>query len=108
MNINQLVEKIEGVWFTEPKEDIEVTGIYICDLLSWAMSHAKKGDAWITIINNSNVPAVAMLTDVACVILPENIQGDPVTLKKAETNGITIIGTKYNSFEICKLLNEWL
>jgi predicted transcriptional regulator len=108
MNINQLVEKIEGAWLTEKKEDIDVTGVYICDLLSWAMSHAQKGDAWITIINNSNVPAVASLTDVACVILPESIEADPMCLKKAEMNGITMIGTKFNSFEICKLINEWI
>ena len=41
---------------------------YAGDLLSWVMSHATAGDAWVTIMSNINVAAVASLTEVACVI----------------------------------------
>jgi predicted transcriptional regulator len=85
-----------------------IENVYICDLLSWVLSHASKGDAWITVLTNVNVPAVAMLTGVACVIIPENIEVEKYTLEKAEENGITIIGSRYNSFEICKKVIEKL
>ena len=46
-----------------------MTGAYTGDLLSYVMSRAKSGDAWVTIMSNVNVIAVAGLTDVSCVIL---------------------------------------
>lgn len=106
MNIDELITKIDGKLLTQNKEDlnVEVENVYICDLLSWVMSHAQKGDAWITVLTNVNVPAVAMMTDVACVIIPERIEVEELTLKKANENEIMIISSQYSSFEICKKL----
>jgi predicted transcriptional regulator len=108
MFITELLSKIDGKTLTACTVDMdtEIRDLYICDLLSWVMSHAKKGDAWITILTNVNVPAVAVLTEVACVIIPEDIQVEELTLKKANENGVVIISTKYNSFEISKKIVE--
>ncbi len=106
MNISRLIELISGKLLTENTSDLEneVKNIYICDLLSWVMSHAQKGDAWITVLTNVNVPAVALMTEVACVIIPEDIRMEDLTLRKANENGIIIIGTPLNSFEISKVI----
>ncbi len=102
MTLESLLQKIDGNVLTDNLEDITIENIYICDLLSWVMSHAKKGDAWITVLTNVNVPAVALLTEVACVIIPEGIPVEELTLKKAKENGILMIGTQYNAFDVCK------
>ncbi len=101
MTLESFLIKIDGKVLTDNAKDITIENIYICDLLSWVMSHAKKGDAWITVLTNVNVPAVALLTEVACVIIPEGISVEELTLKKAKENGILMIGTQYNAFDIC-------
>lgn len=108
MDIKELVGKIDGKFLTETANEITITNVYICDLLSWVMSHAQKGDAWITVLTNVNVPAVAIMTDVACIIIPEGIEVEELTLKKARENGIVIISTHYSAYEICKKVADKL
>lgn len=50
----------------------EVAGGYCGDLLSWVMSRAQSGDVWFTVMGNVNSIAVAMLADVACIVLCED------------------------------------
>lgn len=88
----------------------QVKGVYCCDLLSWVMSHAKKDDAWITIHTNVNVPAVAVMAEVSCVIIPENIEIEENTIEKAEKNEVVILSTELPaaeaSYNILKLLDK--
>ena len=60
----------------------EVTGCYIGDLLSWVMSKAQPGNIWITVQTNINILAVATLADTACIVIPEDIKVDDMTLKR--------------------------
>ncbi len=106
MNVGDLLEIISGELLTDNISalEVQVENLYICDLLSWVMSHAQKGDGWVTVLTNVNVPAVALMTEVACVIIPEGIKIEQLTLKRANENGITIVGTALNSFEISRKL----
>lgn len=74
MNVKELSQELFLTPLSLPHPEKAVTGGYTGDLLSWVMSRAKEGDCWITIMSNLNVAAVAALTDVACVILAENVQ----------------------------------
>ena len=56
-----------------PDGDRLISGVYIGDLLSWVMGRANSGDAWLTIMSNMNIIAVASLADVACIILAEGV-----------------------------------
>ena len=80
----------------------EVSGIYSSDLLSWVMSHAKTGNAWITVQVHPNVVAVASLINLSCIIIPENIEVENVTIERANEAGIPILQSEKNSFEISK------
>lgn len=84
--------------------DKELTGAYICDLLSWVMSHGKKGDAWITVQTHSNVIAVAVLLELACIIVPEGIEVEEETLRKACDEGIPVFQSSLSSYELAKEL----
>ena len=85
-------------------EDREVTGCYIGDLLSWVMGRAKPGDAWITIMSNVNIAAVASLADVACVILAEGVRPDAGVTEKADAQDIIIFGSDKTSYELAEAL----
>lgn len=82
-----------------PSPTREVSGVYIGDLLSWVMGRAKPHDAWLTIMTNVNVVAVASLTDAACVILCEGTSLDEETLKKAEEKEINVLTTPLTAYE---------
>lgn len=99
MTVAQITETLGLTVFSAPEPDREVTGGYIGDLLSWVMGRAQAGEAWITIMSNQNVAAVAALSDVACVILTEGVQPDPGLLQKAQTQGINLLGTDKGSFQ---------
>lgn len=78
-----------------------VTCGYTCDLLSWVMAHGKAGMAWITVQTHINVIAVAALMDMACVILPEGIEMEPASLKKAQEEGVTVLHSTLTAYELC-------
>lgn len=84
--------------------DKELTGAYICDLLSWVMAHGKKGDAWITVQTHKNIVAVAALLELCCIIVPEGIEVEEDTLSKADEEGIAIFQSDVSSYSIAKEL----
>lgn len=77
----------------------EITKPFCCDLLSFAMSKAPAGSAWVTVMGNVNTVAVAALTEVACVILAEGVELDQAAVEKAMEHGITVLKTKLPSFD---------
>ena len=80
--------------------DRDVSSVYICDLLSFAMSKAPADSAWITVMNNINVMAVAALADVACVLLCEGAQPDAPSVAKAESLDLAILTSERPAFAI--------
>ena len=108
MTVSQLIERMELTVFHAPEPEREVTGGYVGDLLSWVMGRAEPGQAWLTIMSNQNVAAVAALADVACVILTEGVQPDADLLKKAQAQGIDLLGTGASSFEAAAALSRTL
>ena len=73
----------------------------VCDLLSWVMAKGKEDMVWITVQTNLNVIAVASLHDLACVIIPENIEVPANTIAKANEEGITVLSSEKTSYELC-------
>ena len=80
------------------ESDKEITTCYIGDLLSWVMGRAPAGSAWITIMTNVNVAAVALLADTACVICAEGTEPDAALIEKAAQNGVAVLKTKLDAY----------
>lgn len=108
MTVAQITETMNLTVFHAPEADREVSGGYVGDLLSWVMGSAQPGEAWLTIMSNQNVAAVAALSDVSCVILTEGVQPDPDLLKKAQMQGINLLGTAMSSFQTALELGKIL
>lgn len=89
-----------------PDGEREIDGVYIGDLLSWVMGRASADNAWITIMSNINVVAVASLADVACVILAEGVELTPDTIQAAEGKQINILSYDKPIYETALALSE--
>ena len=91
-----------------PNPQRTISGAYASDLISWVMGRAKEGDAWLTIMSNINVIAVATLSDVSCVILTEGVALDETLLDTATEKGVNIISTVLTTYEASIKLAEAL
>ena len=86
----------------------EVTGGYCGDLLSWVMSKANEGDCWLTVMGNVNSIGVAVMTDVACILLTENAAFDDDAKLRAEQNGVIVLRSSENAFDLAVKIAEKL
>ena len=104
MTVGKLAQLAALTPITVSDPDREICGAYVGDLLSWVMGRATEGNAWITIMSNVNVIAVASLVDVSCVILAEGVKLDDGVEKTAEAKGINILSTEKSAYEMAKAL----
>ena len=108
MTVKSLAEKCGFDSLCLPDGEREVGGVYIGDLLSWVMGRAKADDAWITIMSNVNVLAVATLSDVSCVILAEGVTLDSELIKTAESKDINVLVSPLPAYETALKLQSLL
>ncbi len=101
MTVKQLADALALDAVCMPEADREVTGGYAGDLLSWVMGRANEGDAWVTIMSNVNIVAVATLADPACIILSEGVLPEDGVKEKAEGIGVNILKSKKDTFKLC-------
>lgn len=107
MKIKDLIQTRKFTLLNEVTSlDKEIESIYICDLLSWVMSHAGSKCAWITVQTHANIVAVALLLEMTCIIIPEGIKLEETTIVKAIEEDIPIISTKLNSYEIASMFSK--
>ena len=99
MTVAELSKKCGFTPVCMPAPDREVRDCYIGDLLSWVMGRAESDNAWITIMSNVNIVAVASLTDVSVVILAEGVVLDESVVSTAEKKGINIVSSSVPAYE---------
>ena len=108
MTVAELAEKLGAKVICLPNGEREVDGGYVGDLLSWVMGRAPADCAWVTIMSNVNVVAVASLADVACVIFSEDVMPDADAVVKAQKEGINLLSVSLGSYETSVKLSELL
>jgi predicted transcriptional regulator len=64
---------------------------YCGDLLSDVMANAPEGCAWLTIQSHQNIIAVAVLREMACIIITGGHSPDAEAVGKAENEGIPVL-----------------
>ena len=104
MTVSEIAEKLSLSPLTLPCGEREISGAYIGDLLSWVMGRAQSGDAWITIMSNVNIVAVASLTDVACIILAEGVTLEDHVRDAAEQKEVNVLCSDQTAYELAKAL----
>jgi predicted transcriptional regulator len=86
----------------------EIDGGYVSDLLSDVMGNSREGQVWVTLQTHKNVMAIASLKDLAAVILVKGFKPDEDMAKQSEEEGIPVLSTTDNAFEIAGKLYEIL
>lgn len=105
MNVKHLMSIANLRPITLPCPERKVKGAYIGDLLSWVMGRACEDNAWITIMSNSNIVAVATLADVSCIILAEGVKPDEGVTEIALSKGINILSSEDSAYGIARILS---
>ncbi len=108
MTVRELVDTGALKAAALPDGDREIEGVYIGDLLSWVMGRAGSGDAWITIMSNVNIAAVATLADTACIILAEGVQPDDGVTDIAHEKNINLLLSDRSAYDTAVWLHERL
>ncbi len=101
MTLEEIVRKLE----MEVKTSAEnlsrtVTAGYASDLLSDVMAHAEKDYLWVTLQLHQNIVAVAVLKELAGIVIVSGREPQQETLTKAEEEGVAILVTELPGFEV--------
>jgi len=108
MKINDIISSLELEEVNVCCRDREIENAYTGDLLSWVMTRLDANCAWITIMNNVNVIAVASLCEASCIIFTENAEISDDVIEKAKAQNINLLRTEKSSFEISYLIGKML
>lgn len=100
MTVKELADKLNLTVLTPGDPERDVEGVYCGDLLSWVMGRADEGCAWITIMSNQNVAAVAVLVDMACIILAEGVRPDDELKTRCESQDICLMSSPLGAYEL--------
>ncbi len=106
MTVNELAVVCGFEKVALPDGEKQVTCGYCGDLLSWVMGRAKENCAWITIMSNVNIVAVAALADVGCIVLAEGVTLDESVIKTADEKGINILSTELSAYDAAVMISR--
>ena len=108
MTLQDVIDQLSLTVVTRPRDFSGVTPIggYTSDLLSCVMAGAKKGAVWVTLQAHLNIVAVAALLEMSAVIITEGAQPEAATVAKANEEGVTLLATDKQSFEVAGRLWE--
>lgn len=107
IKLSSIVEKLDlEVKCGEELLDREVKGGYVSDLLSDVMANIKEGYIWITLQGHQNIVAVAVLKGIAGIIIINERQPEEETIEKAKDEGIPIMTSSRDAFELAGKLYE--
>ncbi len=101
MTVKELIKNLDlKVYSGEAGIENSITGGYSSDLLSDVMGHAQEGQVWVTLQTHKNIMAIASLKDLAAVVLVKGFQPEDDTAAQSNLEGIPILGTTKQAFEI--------
>ena len=105
------VEELRGLCQLEVAAGVkglarQVSGGYCGDLLSDVMANSTRGAVLLTIQGHQNVIAVAVLKELAAIILVNGRLPDEETKVKAEDEGIPILLSSLSAYQLAGQLYE--
>jgi len=100
MNLAELIQRLDLKVYAGKKDlGRTVSGGYASDLLSDVMAHGRKDHLWVTVQVHPNIIAVAVLKELAAIVLVNGREPAPETAARAEEKGIALCGTPLPAFE---------
>lgn len=100
MRLNEIKDRLNLKILTGNKNiESNVTRGYVSDLMSDVIAHGQEGDIWITYQTHVNVVAIALMKNMAGVILIQNRELIPSAAVKAEEEGLPVLISSESAFE---------
>jgi hypothetical protein len=84
----------------------EITGGFAGDLLSDVMARSKAGNLWLTLQTHPNIIAVAVLKELAAIVLVNGRAPEAATLAKAREEKVVVLVSPLPTFELAGKLYE--
>ena len=81
------------------RQEMEINGCYLGDLLSNVMGKAAPGELWFTVITNINIIAVASLIGLPGVVVLEGNWPETAVLERAEDQKIPVFSLDKSAYE---------
>ncbi len=101
MKVKELAEKFDlKVVAGHRGLDRDVKGGYSGDLLSEIMGNAGLGCVWLTVQGHQNIVAVAVLREMAAIVITGGGSPSPETIDKADSENIPLLTYKGSAFEL--------
>ena len=101
MNLDEIKNKLNLTLLTSSNPlNSEVSRGYVSDLMSDVIAHGKEGDIWITYQTHLNVVAIALMKNMAGVILIQGRELIPAAAEKAQEEGLPVLSSSKSAFEV--------
>lgn len=101
MTVDELCAKLNLEKITACNYDRTVDNCYCGDLLSHCMSNIKSNNIWITVQTNINIVAIAVLTELSCIIIAQDMPIDEKVVSKAASEGVAVMRSEKTTYELC-------
>lgn len=110
ITLHDYLQKIGGTNLTPGLDStaVEISGGYVCDMLSDVMGSARPGQAWITIMKHLNAVAVASMAGIPAIIMAKGFVPDAPVIAKATEEGICLISSDMDTFSLAGILYKLL
>lgn len=106
MTLSQIATRLN----LKPKNDAKPESVvafgYASDLLSDVLANAKKGTIWVTNQKHQNVVGVAVMLDLAGVVIAGGMEPDENTLEKSRDERVPLYTTDQSLFDVAGKLYE--
>lgn len=107
MTLKDIIEKLDlSIRCGENCLDRNVTGGYASDMLSNVIANSKKGDVWVTIQVHANIIAVAVLKELAAIIIVQGREPANDAIQKAAEENVPILVSKLSAYEVAGKMYE--
>ena len=101
MNVKELVDHFNlHLTAGQNNLDRQIQSGYCGDLLSDVLANAPDGCIWLTVQTHQNIVSVAVLHEMAAVILTGGQEPDQETIEKANEEGIPILMWPKSAFDL--------
>jgi predicted transcriptional regulator len=101
MRLSEVVDRLElAVLCGHEQLGREVRGGYASDLMSDVIGNAGEGAVWVTVQTHLNVVAIAVMKDLAAIVLAGGREPEPETLARARDEGVPLLASRLPAFEV--------
>lgn len=84
----------------------DISGCFICDLLSHAMGKVETDNLWITVQTNMNIIAIAVLTELSAIIVAQGMDVGEDVINRANDEGVTLLRSEKTAYELALMIGE--